>query len=70
MPRIGNDIFEIITLPRQEKSGLQVGLTVLLEATVEKCFGSAEEGWPEQLDLLSRWFYNTCSNEEDGVQQQ
>lgn len=55
VPSVGNDVFEIITLPRQEKRGLQVGLTMLLEATVEQRLGSSPEDGSERFDLLPRW---------------
>jgi hypothetical protein len=70
VPSVGNDVFEIITLPRQEKRSLQISLTVLLETTVEKRFGSPEEYGSQQLDLLPLWFQNSRPHEEDGIQQQ
>lgn len=55
VPGIGNDVFEVIALPRQKEGGLQIGLTMLLVTAVKKGLGPPEEDRSERPELFPGW---------------
>lgn len=52
VPGVGNDVLELVTVPRHEERGLDIYLSVLLESCIDKHLGSAEEASLERLVFL------------------